>query len=130
MSGLLICPRHGGQGPHGTSTRLASKLAVGEPIPADWVSLVVVKSPGGSNWYLVDSEVAAAAGLDPAQGPFVLQNRNRELRRLNDRLLIVRLFPIGFNGPRVCKLCLAGAVEPQTADHLRLPPEDVAPTTP
>ena len=87
MGGLLRCRIHGNQAPALTSARLDTALKFGEPIPADWVSLVIVESGARMSWHLVDSEAISAAGLDPASSPYVLCNRDHPLRMLNDRLL-------------------------------------------
>lgn len=124
MGGILLCRTHGRQGPRGTSARLAEALRLGQPIPADWVSLVVVTSRlSRTQWYLIDSEAVSAAGLDPADGPFVLEDRDVEARQLHDRLLIVKLLPSDLVHPRICKLCLAEAVTPQGTPRLQLPDE-------
>ena len=93
MSGIFLCKTHGLQAPMRTSPRLEAELRLKEPIPANWVSLVVVKSGTRTSWYLVDSEILGAAGLDPTLSPFFLEDRDRALRALNDRLLIMKLFP-------------------------------------
>ena len=121
MGGLLLCIEHGKQAPVGASDRLVLALKNGLAIPADWVSLVIVQSGDRATWHLVDSERVAATGLDPAQSPFVLQDRDYAQRKLNDRLLIVRVIPSDLKNPRVCRQCLASAVEPQGTERLRLP---------
>jgi hypothetical protein len=73
----------------GTSARLETALRLGAPIPADWVSVVIVKRGDRTSWHLVDSEAISAAELDPAASPFVLRDRDQELRVLNDRLLMM-----------------------------------------
>ncbi len=123
MGGLLLCRTHGNQTPVGTSARLEAALKLAEPIPADWVSMVVVKGGGRTSWHLVDSEAIAAAGLDPAASPFVLRDRDRDLRVLNDRLLILKVLPSDPKSHKVCKRCLAAAVVPKDAERLRLPAE-------
>jgi len=101
--------------------RLQAALKRGEPISAEWVSMVAVKSGIRTSWHLVDSEVVFAAGLDPASSPFVLHDRDRESQASNDRPLILKLLPSASNHPRVCKLCLAAAVVPADAERLRRP---------
>lgn len=123
MGGLLLCRTHAHQAPLRTSARLQAALRSGEPIPADWVSMVIVKSGIRTSWHLVDSEAISAAGLDPASSPFVLGDRDHELRMSNDRLLILKLLSSDPRNPGVCKLCLAAAVMPQGTQRLRLPAE-------
>ena len=123
MGSLLLRRNHGHQAPARTSARLEAALRGGESIPADWVSLVVVKSGTRASWHLVDSEAVSSAALDPASSPFVLRDRDRELKMLNDRLLIMKVIPSNLKDPSVHRLCLAAAVVPEETERLRLPAE-------
>jgi len=91
-------------------------------IPAELVCLVLVMREEQCSWYHLDRDVVREAGLDPAGSPIVLKDRDVEARQLNDRLAIQKLFP-GLSAPvaRACKECLAQAIQPRDAAHLRVP---------
>ncbi len=70
----------------------------------------------------MDVDTVTAAGLDPHGGPIVLKDREVDARRLNDRLVIRKLFPgLSAAVERTCAACLAQAIDSLSAEHLKVP---------
>ena len=122
MGGIILCPKHGAQGPASTSARLSEALWEGKSIPEDWVSLVIVQEADQSSFHIVDSQRIVEAGLDPAASPFLLRDRDIAQKQLNDRLLIQKILHAERQAPRVCARCLAAAVQPQATPRLAMTP--------
>lgn len=118
MGGIIQCESHGLQPPVGVSQRMQDALRAGAPIPAEWLCLVGVIEGDSTWWRYADVEHIAALGLDPAVSPLFLRERNRRQRQLNDRLTIVKLFPL-FPNVTWCKQCLAEAIHPLDSPRLR-----------
>ena len=125
MSGIFLCPVHGAVPLAPTSARIRALLDSGQPVPDNWVVMVVVQDAGGDSCHLVDAQQIEAAGLDPAVSPLLLRERDFVQKQLNDRLLIQRILRPTNQDPSgerhyTCRACLAAAIQPQGSPRFQL----------
>lgn len=97
------CQKHGATNHTITSPRLDDAIAQGGSFDQDKICVLQIESDKGLSEYLVDEEFLSKFALVPANKVVRLRDREKDLRRLNDRLLIRRIVK---EMRWVCSVCL------------------------
>lgn len=105
MGKPVVCKKHGLQEFVGTSPRFASSIDDGSEIKRSEIVLLRIDSSGGAGEYWIDVGMLKGENVTIEDGVLHLMDRDPVAKKLNDRLLIMRLVN-QMKHKYVCPICL------------------------